>query len=65
MGWRLWIHLRFRPGIFVQTPWGHLSLKRRSDMLFSERYGHTPVTLIGPLCFAWRQPSPNRGRENE
>jgi hypothetical protein len=53
-GWRLWLGSHWRPGIFLRTPWGHLSIKLKRDRLFSERNGYTPTRTIGPICFSWR-----------
>ena len=54
--WRnigLWLDFGIMPSVGIQTPWGNLIVKKWSDRLFSERYGHQRTLRVGALCVSW------------
>jgi hypothetical protein len=45
----------YGPVLSLPLWWGRLIVKRRSDTLFSERYGHVPTITLGPVRVTWRK----------
>lgn len=55
--------LRLHPGIYIHSPWWHVSIKRWRNALFSERYGDVWTwRAFGLLVSVRRPPKPKPAR---